>query len=260
VGSRFDDLNFLVDECAEFIERIVISSYYHGFEDLTFYSREEMTQDVKKKIRYAISKLPGTHIVSENKKKIVMKVAIKEFNLDIFQIFYRMSLMIDASIESLITGLDWDEIQLNEKEVDKLYNLSKKILTASIGNRDVLKTSKIEKPELVPPLLLINKRLENIADNLKKIGTLVENDSIVLKESKEIFPKLRKELERSVLYLIGKKNKVFVKISAEDEKNLYSEMDAISNGAVKHLVKWIFRYIVDVQKECIDVGFCFKLK
>lgn len=253
-------LNYCIDGYENFVGQILISSYYQGFENIEFFSKKELSQEVRMNVRRSLAKLPGAEIVSEDKKRFLIKIMFDDFNIDIFQLFYRVNLLIESSFENISNNFDWEEIKLNEDEIDRLYNLSMKILTASISNRGVLKTSKIEKVSFVPSLILVNKRLENVGDNLKKIARLIEREAIVLKESKKIMPEIFKELNRSVLFLIGKKNNVFLKVSDENEKRIYMEAEKIENDSVKHLVKWIFRYIVDIQDECVNVGFYSGIK
>lgn len=253
-------LNYCIDGYEEVVGQILVSSYYQGFDDIHFFSKKELTQEVRTKIRKSLSKLPGAEIISEDKKKFSIKVMFDDFNIDIFQLFYRINLLIESSFENVFENFDWEEIKLNEDEIDRLYNLAMKILTSSITNRGILKSSKIEKVSFIPSLILINKRLENIGDNLKKIARLIEKDSLILKESKKIMPEIFSELNRSILFLIGKRSKVFSKISEDDEKRIYLEADKIKNSSVKHLVKWIFRYIVDIEEECINVGFYSGIK
>ena len=253
-------LNYCIDGYEDFVSQILISAYYQGFEDIEFFTKKELTQDVRSSSRRALSKLPGAEIISEDKKRFVIKVMFDDFNIDIFQLFYRINLLIESSIENLVDNFNWDEIRLNEDEIDRLYNLSMKILTASITNRGILKASKVEKVSFVPSLILINKRLENIGDNLKKIARLVEEKSIVIKDVKNILLRIFEELNRSIIYLIGKKTKIFPKSSDDLEKEIYMKADSIKDNSVKHLIKWIFRYVVDIQEECINVSFYSGIK
>lgn len=254
------DLNYCIDGYENFVGQILISAYYQGFENIEFYTKKELTQEVRTSVRRALFKLPGAEIISEDKKKFSIKIMFDDFNIDIFQLFYRINLLIESSFENVSNHFDWEEIRMNEDEIDRLYNLSMKILTASITNRGILKSSKIERVSFVPSLILVNKRLENIGDNLKKIARLMEGDSSALKDSKKIMSEIFSELNRSVLFLIGKKNKIFSRVSDADEKRIYSEADLVSNSSIKHLVKWIFRYIVDIQEECVNVGFYSGIK
>ncbi|NCN86622.1 phosphate uptake regulator PhoU [archaeon] len=260
VSLSSNEISFSLDEMNSGINQILISSYYYGFEKINFYSKSEISPEAKRDIRNIISELPGAEIIYEDKKKLSIQIMFENLNVDIFQLLYRVYLLVESSIENIVSLFDWEEIDLNEKEVDRLYHLATKIITYSIKNRGVLISSKIENPLFLPSLFLISKRLENIEDNLSEIAKLVKTNQIVLNESKKILPELKNELERAILYLIGKRNKHFIKMENSMKERIKEDMNKIKNDLVKQNVRDILRYIVNIQEDVITLGFYEKLK
>lgn len=255
-----NETSICVDNSVNSISKMFMFSYYYGFETVNFYSRSEMSSDVKSSIRSTISELPGVEIIYEDKKKISVKIMFDSLNIDLFQIFYRISLLIESSIENIVGELDVGEIKLNEGSVDRLYHLVVKIITMSIKNRGVLASSKINDSAYIPSLLLVGKRLENIADNLNHIAGLIEGglniDSIV----SDIFSKIYIELNRSILYLMGRRKKEFVSMTDEEFDMLKGEIKKIKDGPVKQFVKEILRYVWNIHEEVVSINFYNKLK
>jgi phosphate uptake regulator len=197
--------------------------------------------------------LSGTEIVYEDQKEVQVKVMFKEMNWDLFQIFYRINLIIQSTIENLLGNFDWKEIQMNEDEIDRLYNLSVKTITSAIGNRNVLLSSGIKDLKIIPSLFLISKRLENIADNLKKIGLLIKKEDINLNNGKEILKFIADYLNNSILYLMSKKNKNFVIVKDFEKEDLKKKVSKVKNRVLENILEETLKYLYNIQEEITSV-------
>jgi len=246
-----------LEEYKETISQIIFSLYYYGFEEIILNSDKDISPGLKKIIREAVYELSGTEIVYEDKCKIIIKIMIKDLNLDLFQVFYRINLLIESSIENIISVFDWKEIKFNEDEVDRLYNLATKIITSSITNRNILFSSQIMNLKTIPSLFLIAKKLENISDNVKTLGNYLRKDESLINEVKKFLPQIFKHLNYSILYLMnpGLKNySLFVNGIEFKEK-----IRRIKNISVSNMIEEIFRYLINIQEEVIMVDFYKKL-
>lgn len=241
----------------EKLPQILFSLYYYGFEEIILKSEKGIFPSIKKNIREVVYDLTGTEIIYEDKNKVVIKIMIRDLNLDLFHVFYRINLLIESSIESIISNLDWKEIKFNEDEVDRLYNLSTKIITTSITNRNVLLSSKINNLKTIPSLFLIAKRLENISDNVKNLGNLLRRDKSKVKEIKNFLSKIQKHLNYSILYLMNNKKEKYN--TFQKEREFKTKIRSIKDVSLSNFLDEIFRYLINVQEEIIIVDFYRKL-
>jgi phosphate transport system protein len=248
-----------IDEYVEDLNQIILSLYYYGYNVIDFVSSREISNDVRNKIRKVLVNLSGAEIIFEDKKTISVKILFDEDRLNIFQIFYRINLIIGASIDNLINKFDWEEIKMNEDEVDRLYHFSMKIIQSSLTDRSILVSSKINNLKIIPSLFLISKKLENIADSIKKVARLVEKDSLKLKDSFEILPLIQEEINRSTLYLMGKQKKRFSKLISLEKDKIKEKIELIKSSPEKIYIERILRDLLDVQDEVVSIGFYNKL-
>jgi phosphate uptake regulator len=235
------------------IDQVICSLYYYGFDNIKLKSKTKFSLEIKRKIRETLLDLSGTEIVYEDQKEVQVKVMFKEMNWDLFQIFYRINLIIQSTIENLLGNFDWKEIQMNEDEIDRLYNLSVKTITSAIGNRNVLLSSGIKDLKIIPSLFLISKRLENIADNLKKIGLLIKKEDINLNNGKEILKFIADYLNNSILYLMSKKNKNFVIVKDFEKEDLKKKVSKVKNRVLENILEETLKYLYNIQEEITSV-------
>lgn len=251
-------IEICVDDYSEEIKQILYSLYYYDFEEIILFSKTKISSALKKEIRETIYDLSGAEIIYEDESKFKIKIMLKEINIDIFHVFYRMNLLISASIENIINSFDWKEIKFNEDEVDRLYNLSTKIITSSLTNRNVLFSSGIKKIKIIPSLFLIVKKLENISDNIKSLGGILRKDNFSLKQIKPILLEIDSHLKYLISYLRNSKEEKFFLFSKEKELKL--KIKSMENIALSNLLGEILRYLINIQEEIIIVNFYKKLE
>jgi phosphate uptake regulator len=246
-----------IEDYGEKLPQILFSLYYYGFEEIILKSSKGISSQIKKSIREVVYDLTGTEIIYEDKNKVTIKIMIKDLDLDIFHVFYRINLLIEASVESIISDLDWKEIKFNEDEVDRLYNLSTKIITSAITNRNILLSSRINNLKIIPSLFLMAKRLENIADGVKNLGDILRKEKSKIKDVRNVFLEISKHLNYSILYLMNNKKEKYKLF--QKEREFKGRIRKIKDVLVSNILEEIFRYLINIQEEIIMVDFYRKL-
>ncbi|MBU1270447.1 MAG: AbrB/MazE/SpoVT family DNA-binding domain-containing protein, partial [Nanoarchaeota archaeon] len=61
-GKKLNEISLNIDEYAPNIDQILFAVYYLGIENITLFSKKEITKDVKVKIRKTITHMSGTEI------------------------------------------------------------------------------------------------------------------------------------------------------------------------------------------------------
>lgn len=248
-----------LDEYLEDFSQIIVSLYYYGYNLIDFVSMKEISNDVRNKIRKVLMNLSGAEIIFEDKKTIRIKILFDEDRINIYQLLYRISLIIGCSIDNLVEKFNFEEINSNENEVDQLYHFSIKIIQSSLTDRSILISSKINNLKVIPSLFLISKKLETIADSFKKIAKDVELDKVDLGKVFPVLIFIKEEINKGILYLMGKQKKKFCKFSDEEKTKIIELMDKLKQDSTKIYMRRIIRDLSDIQDEVISIGFYNKM-
>ena len=177
-GKKLNEISLDIDKYISAIDQILFAVYYLGIENISLFSKKELTKDVKSRIRKTITHMSGTEITYEDKQKITMKVLLDKSKVEIFQVLYRISLIIESSILNILEQLNINEIRINENEIDRLYHLTAKIVSLSLTDSNILYSSKIKNISLIPAYFLISKRLENIGDNINHLSEHLHKNKV----------------------------------------------------------------------------------
>ena len=105
-NKKYRDIALNIDEYSGNIDQILFSVYYLGFETISLFSKKEISKGAETSIRKALSNMSGTEIVYEDKNNIKIKVLLDKSKIDIIQVIYRIILIIESSIESLLNNFD----------------------------------------------------------------------------------------------------------------------------------------------------------
>jgi phosphate uptake regulator len=233
------------------IKDVLFTLYYQGIEVINLYSKKEISKNIKSDIRKTLMHISGAEITYEDKKKIIIQILLDRSKIKLKQIIYRSLLIIDMSLSNILNGNNFDEVFLNEEEIDRLYNLMTSIITLSIIDAEILDSSGIEEVFLIPQYFLIIKRIENLADEIYRIGEYI-NTGIKLEDPcKKIIKFIRDELNRTHNFFL-KKNIIFKKIEKEDIKSL--RPDDIKNKAVHIHIDSIIRYMKDIEESMVKIS------
>jgi len=254
-GEKRNEISLDIGKYASNIDQILFVVYYLGIETISLFSKEELTKDVKTKIRKTITHMSGTEINYEDKQKIIIQVLLDKSKVDIFQVLYRISLIIDSSISNILEQLNINEIKINENEIDRLYHLVAKIVSLSLIDSNILYSSKIKNVSLIPAYLLISKRLENIGDNVNHLSEYLDKTKINFENKKEILNFVRTELNRSIKPIMNSSPKIFFKINVDNLKAINNSVSKLKDKTIQNYLEGIIRYIVDIEEEVINISF-----
>jgi phosphate uptake regulator len=257
--KAIDSISLNIDDYSNNIEQVLFTLYYLGIENIDLSTKKEIDKSKRAQIRKALTHMGGTEIVYEDPQKITVKVLLDQSKVDIKQIIFRMSLIIEASVNILTDKCDMNEIKINENELDRLYHLAAKIVTLSLINRDVLVSSKIVNISAVPSYLLISKRLENIGDNINHLCIYLEKSKSRQQNLRQIFQDLIQELNRSIRFLIGENIKVFEKMENDKFNELKKSILQIKDRAIQDYLDDTLRYTINIEEELVNISFFNRL-
>src|SRR3989338_4338420 len=253
--KELNSISLNIDEYVHDIDQILFAIYYLGIENITLFSKNELAKDSKSRIRKTLVHMSGTEIVLEDKNKMVIRVLLDKSKVSIKHIIYRIYLIIELSATNLLEGFDIEEIKINEAEIDRLYNLSAKIVSLALIDTNILQSSEIKNASLIPSYFLISKRLENIADSINHLADYMQKNSTSFESKKEILAFVKSELGRSISYLMKKPLKLFEKIGKEDANKMLRITEKIKDKSITSYLGDIIRYIVDIEEEIVNISF-----
>jgi len=249
------EITLSVEDYAHNIDQILFAVYYLGIENITLVSKKELSKEDRAKIRKALTHMVGTEIVFEDKQKIIIKVFLDKTKVDFVQTFYRMSLIIESSMNNLMENKNLEEIRINENEVDRLYNLIVKIVSLSLLDADILHSSKINNVSLATSYFLISKRMENIGDNIYNLVEYMKKNKVDFKNKKDIINIIKTELNRTTTHILGRSSKSFEKIDPNKLELLHGAMSKIYDRTVFNYLEDTVRYVIDIQEEIVNILF-----
>ncbi len=253
--KKMDEISLNIDEYLNNIDQIVFVLYYLGIENINLYSKKELTKEVKTKIRKTLAHMSGTEITYEDNKKITLKILLDESKVTIYQIFYRINTILELSLSNILNEIDIEEIRINENEIDRLYHLGTKLISLSLTDSKILHSSKIKNTSLIPSYFLISKKLENIGDDLYRLGEYLNKHETCFENKKEILTFIKYKLNGTISHLIHKTSKIFEKTKDSDFKKINNLISQINNKTIQNYLDDITRYIEDIEGETINISF-----
>ncbi|MBD3164502.1 hypothetical protein GF323_04830 [Candidatus Woesearchaeota archaeon] len=256
--KKISEISLNVDDYLENIDQIIFAIYYLGAETINLFSKKGLAKEAKAKIRKTITHMSGTEISYEDKNKITLKVLLDKSKIDINQILYRISLIVDLSISNLLEDLDIVEIRMNENEIDRLFHLMTKIVSLALIDSKVLLSSRIRNVSLIPSYFLISKKLENIGDNINHLCEYLHKCRKSISQEK-LLELVKKELNRSTKHLLAASDNVFRKISNAEIAGIKKKLAEINDKAISDYLEDIIRFTVDIEEEIINISFYRKM-
>ena len=254
-GKKLNEISFDIDKYISAIDQILFAVYYLGIENISLFSKKELTKDVKSRIRKTITHMSGTEINYEDKQKIIMRVLLDKSKVEIFQVLYRINLIIESSILNILEQLNINEIRINENEIDRLYHLITKIISLSIIDSNILNSSKIKNVSLIPAYFLISKRLENIGDNINHLSEYLHKTKVKFENKNEILNFAKTELNRSISYFMSKSTNIFQKINVDNLRIINDYILKSKDKTIQNYLEDIIRYVVDIEEEIVNISF-----
>ncbi|MBN2422894.1 hypothetical protein JXB41_06720 [Candidatus Woesearchaeota archaeon] len=258
-GKTGDTFNLNIDDYREDIGQILFSLFYLGYENINIISKSKIPHNIKSIIKSVQRNMAGTEIIYEDPFMIKFKVLLDKSKIDINQLYYRISLLINSSIENLLNNLTMNEINRNEEDIDRLYHLIAKIIQLSHLSPDILLSSKINNIYFLSSYLLIAKKLENIGDSLHDLALYVHENSNKIKSINEALLFIKKNISRGIRFFMSKESSVFIKTNKHIIKNMEKKIEQLNDlNLIKHLDDAL-RYLVDVEDELTNISFYKRL-
>lgn len=253
---KITDITLNVEDYQNNIDQVVLSAYYIGAENINIRAKKELPKDMRSKIRRIIPDMSGTEITFEDKDRLTIKVFLDKSKVDVMQVLYRVGLILDSSLSILLDDASVAEIEVNEDEIDRLYHLMTRIISLSLIDSNILRSSKIHSVSSIPSMFLISKRMENIGDNLYHLAKRMEDTSIEFSGKKEILTYIKNEMSRSVSYIISSKQKrVFDSADESATKDIKTKIRRIKDSEIKSFLIDTLRYTVNIQEELVTLSF-----
>jgi phosphate uptake regulator len=257
--EKLNEISLNIDEYVHNIDQILFAIYYLGIETIKLFSKNSISKDAKARIRKTLTHMSGTEISYEDNNKITIHVLLDKSKVNIIQVIYRISLLIDSQITNLLGQSDIDEVRINENEIDRLYHLITKMISLALIDSNVLYSSKINNVSLIPAYFLISKRLENVGDNLNHLAEYLHEKKLCFGVNREILEFIKLELDRSVSYMLGKQTHIFEKVGSEKLEVIENMLSKMQDRIVMNYIEDAVRYIIDIEEELVNISFYNKL-
>ena len=250
------------DEYVENIEGVLLKVYYMGFEKITFYGKKMLSREVKLRIRQTLAFLMGAEISYEDTAKMTIRILLDKSKVDVVQSLYRMSLIIDQMLLSLVEEISIEEMELNENETDRLYHLILKIVSLASTDAALLRSSKIENVTFITHYMLITKRLEVIADNIFWLADHLyhEKKKLVLEHKKAVADFLRQELRRLLRHILAGYPAMFILPDKKEVDKIYSYLSIITDGKIKEHLLYPVKLLLDCEEDVVSLSFYKKME
>jgi phosphate uptake regulator len=256
--KELKDITIDADHYANCIDQVLFSVYYLGAEKITLNSNKGLTKEMKLSIRKVFAKMSGSEISHEDEQKITIQILLDKSKVDIMQLLYRIGKLTEFSIENIYEKPDMKEIRINEDEINRLYHLIVKIIYLSLTDSNILNSSNIKNSLFIPSYSLIGKKMENIGDNIKRLGLYLVNKKN-FENKKEILNFIKKEIERNSRHIIKNFPAVYEKVSEIDRKKIRGYIQNIKDKTISDFLMEILRYTIDIEEEIIKISFYNKL-
>ncbi len=258
-AESLDSLSLKAEDYPGNIGQVLFAVYYLGVGSITVFSEKELGKDIKKDIRRTVSYMSGAEISHEDSKKIIVSVLLDPSKLNITQLLYRVGIIIDASLVSLMKRPDMEEIAMNEDEVDRLYHLTAKLISQSLVDSGILQSSGIGNISLVPSFFLIAKKLENITDNIHDLAVHMEEAKAEFPNRKEILGFIKRELARGRKHALKGFSSIYGRTDREEIRKCYVAISRLKDRKTRGFLEDIVRYVVDIEQETINISFYHQL-
>ncbi len=251
---NIDRIFLNTDDYKENLAQVFFASYYLGIETIVIHCPKGFNTKTKNTLKKALSQMSGTEITYEDKNKIKIKTLLDHTRLTLNQIFIRIRYIISELIDNLINS-DYEAMEDNENEIDRLYNLANKKILHSGKNCGTITKESIKTPAQSLAYFLIAKKLENIGDDLYSIGNVIKSDKSLITEIKKPVIMIREELKTKIKYLTGNKKAAMLKSAVLRSNILKDDVGRIKNIELRIHIDRILRAINDIEMEIINICF-----
>ncbi len=246
--KKSKQISINIDNYKPGLKNILFATYYLGVDDVNIYSNNELYPTDRSKIKDALNYMIGTEIVNEDTKNIKIRSLISSSKVNLFELLSRMKLLLKLIIKNITTYMDYKELDRNEQEIDRVFQLCLKILTISMTDPSLLQSSGLKNLKLVLPFFMICKRVESVGDYLVDLARA---------GSKDLKPKHRSILTTVFTLINDATNSVLNNTDLKDNysllKNLEKTVLEIEDVVLKDLFNHLVRFSRDIIEEAFNI-------
>lgn len=214
------------------VQEFLVLCYVKNIDSITL-TAKHITYEQAKDIKHVIEYLEGYDITSEDETHITISFLFKQVTIRIQDIERRMTYILGLMLEALHKK-DSETLHSLEKEVDRLYHLSKRVIFGCTRNTKVREENGVQDVENLFFHNIIFKKIENIADAIIDL--------------QEHAPSTKDE--KILSQLIGLLRELFVK--RQDPHSIMSEVERIPASSHERVVR-ITELVTDVLENSISL-------
>jgi len=190
-------------------------------------SEPEKIASIKKIMQY----LDGYDIVSEDESKIEISFLFNDLNINLSKIVTRLVYLIKLSINSCESSKRVGILE-NEMNIDRLYNLSKRIIFSCMSNAKLKKENNILFDEDLFFYKDVFKKLEQIGDNVYQLSSFKLTSSDI----------------ETAKFMINLLEEVLIR-----KKGLHEFKEKISPLDIKSKKNEVKSLLAKIQERCLDI-------
>lgn len=239
--------------------QVLFAAYYLGAEKISIFSEKEIPDSKRSKIKETLQHMSATEVVSEDSKKIVLNVLLDKSKVNANNLLSRIGLILHSSIKNCSEKMDLEEIQRNELEIDRLFNLVSKIITVSLIDSSIMHSSGIKHNFFVVPYFLISKKLENIADEIEDLALYIKKNRRKPKEIEKLLSGVQLFVKKHIVFPVTSTEPGFSLPSKEEKEKIEIEVSKLTDPEIRSTIRMIYRLLYDVQEELVNISFYNKL-
>jgi phosphate uptake regulator len=255
-----DSISINIDEQEGNVSHMLFASYYMGIENIRLFSKKQITNNTRNKVKRTIRNLSGAEIVFEDLSHIDVKILLDITKTNISQLLYRTNILIGLCIDSILQKRPIEELIANEEETDRIYHLITKMIFLASKDPAILQSSGIKDISYIIHYSTIGKTLESIADSLTDLGKYRQKGTRPVPKMDSVLRFFAKRLSRNASILI---KGVFIATHEEDMteiSKIRKEIDSIDEPDIRLHLLSIAHNIVEVEESLMNLGYYIKFK
>lgn len=247
-----------IDRNVRSVDEALVALYYLGAHTITLRAKAEFSKELKARIRRAVSLLSGMEIGYEDRHEMRLVVLLDESRVDVHQVLFRMSLLVEHSLASF-DDVDPHELTMNEDEADRLYHLAMKVLSRGLESSTVLSSTGINSIFVIPSYLLVAKKLENIMDAVHEAGMHLYEMHAQL-AMPDLVDYVKETLDAGLRHLMKRGSQPYRKSSRRHFDAQLRAVDEIQNRQLATALGLLLRYVRDVEEAVFTISFSHRMR
>lgn len=227
---------FYIEEYDEEVGQMIYVLYYLGFREVIIKSKEKITTKKRRLFKDILEKLAGAEIIDESETVIHYKVLIDISDINIHQLFYRISLIIMSTIESILENKDFGGIERNSREISRLYNLVFQMIIMAQKDSQVLLSSGITNYHYILSYQNIARKLSLLSDNIFELCSLLGEELKCDVGFHNFMNSIGDNLKEDMIYFMNKESKKYTRFDREFFDKLKEYEITVKYAPVKRIM------------------------